>query len=416
MIHPTNPNIIYAGGVAGGVWKSTDGGASWTALGDLFANMPCAASRWTPVNTNIIYAGTGEGYFNIDAVRGAGIFKSTDAGATWTQLPSTVTSDFYFVNRLAISPNDHTRVYAATRTGLWASSDSGGSLVQALRRHRRERRDGPGGAHRPEPRRAADGLRHLHRGPGHRLHPAQRRRGRDLDPGLHHGGHGAHRTGAGPLQPEHPLRPGQLQRARRLQGRLLSVLRSGDGGVTWSTQVANTSPTKLNTTLLSNAVYMFSQTCYSKPDAFFNQGWYDNVIAVDPVNPDVVWAGGVDLFRSDDQGQNWGLAACWWADQGATYYVHADHHAIVFHPTTTAPRTPLCSWQRRRHLPHHQRPRRHQHGPLRHHRQLHLDQPEQRLLRDAVLLWRGIPGGNIFFAGAQDNGTTRGSISGGPNN
>ena len=61
-------------------------------------------------------------------------------------------------------------------------------------------------------------------------------------------------------------------------------------------------------------------------------GWYANVIAVDPVDPDVVWAAGVDLFRSDDGGATWGLASYWWLDEGWDAFAHADQHAIVFHP------------------------------------------------------------------------------------
>jgi photosystem II stability/assembly factor-like uncharacterized protein len=61
-------------------------------------------------------------------------------------------------------------------------------------------------------------------------------------------------------------------------------------------------------------------------------GWYCNVIAVDPVDPDVVWAAGVDLFRSDDGGRSWGLASYWWARDLGPSFVHADQHAIVFHP------------------------------------------------------------------------------------
>src|SRR6185503_7295225 len=66
------------------------------------------------------------------------------------------------------------------------------------------------------------------------------------------------------------------------------------------------------------------------PNQYFNQGWYDAAIAVDPVNPDRVWVCGIDLFRSDDGGANWGLASYWWGS-GSTF-THADQHAIVFHP------------------------------------------------------------------------------------
>jgi hypothetical protein len=59
-------------------------------------------------------------------------------------------------------------------------------------------------------------------------------------------------------------------------------------------------------------------------------GWYNNVIAVDPRDPNRVWAAGVDWFRSDDGGRNWGLAS--WANPNLPSYSHVDQHAITFHP------------------------------------------------------------------------------------
>ena len=78
-----------------------------------------------PKDPTILYAGTGEGFNNVDAVRGAGIFRTADSGKDWPQLASTKTSDFYYVNKLVVSPNDSSSLYAATRTGLWRSPDSG---------------------------------------------------------------------------------------------------------------------------------------------------------------------------------------------------------------------------------------------------------------------------------------------------
>src|SRR5205085_6755641 len=110
--------------------------------------------------------------------------------------------------------------------------------------------------------------------------------------------------------------------------------RSTDGGATWTARVRNTSSNKLNTLLLTNPIIASGVECGSPPSAYFNQGWYDNVIAVDPADSNRVWVGGIDLFRSDDGGANWGLASHWWADQvqEAQKYVHADQHTIVFHP------------------------------------------------------------------------------------
>src|SRR5262249_10541518 len=102
VIDPRPPGTTYAGGRAGGVWKTTDGGASWRPVADLLANIAVNSLALDPKNPRVLYAGTGEGFFNSDAVRGAGIFKTTDGGATWTQLAATGTPDFYFVNDLVI--------------------------------------------------------------------------------------------------------------------------------------------------------------------------------------------------------------------------------------------------------------------------------------------------------------------------
>lgn len=76
-------NTIYAGTAGGGVWKSTNAGTSWAVLTDTMANLSIASLAIDPANVNVLYAGTGEGDFAVDSIRGAGIFKSTDAGAIW---------------------------------------------------------------------------------------------------------------------------------------------------------------------------------------------------------------------------------------------------------------------------------------------------------------------------------------------
>jgi hypothetical protein len=83
LINPKNPNIMYAGAANGGVWKSIDGGASWSSVSDSFSVLAIGALAMDPSNPDIIYAGTGESYAGH---LGNGIFKSADAGATWTPL------------------------------------------------------------------------------------------------------------------------------------------------------------------------------------------------------------------------------------------------------------------------------------------------------------------------------------------
>src|SRR5262249_30127996 len=87
LADPSTPGTFYAAGVAGGVFKSTDSGGSWEARGDALANLAVSALALNPADPATLLAGTGEGVFNADALRGAGVFETTDAGATWQQLP-----------------------------------------------------------------------------------------------------------------------------------------------------------------------------------------------------------------------------------------------------------------------------------------------------------------------------------------
>jgi hypothetical protein len=75
VIHPTAPQTMYLGSVGGGIWKTTNGGTSWQPLNDFLANLAVSTLVMHPANPNILFAGTGEGFHNADAVRGAGILK-----------------------------------------------------------------------------------------------------------------------------------------------------------------------------------------------------------------------------------------------------------------------------------------------------------------------------------------------------
>ncbi|MGE0001178.1 MAG: hypothetical protein AB7F50_01510 [Fimbriimonadaceae bacterium] len=136
-INPTNENIIYIASVGGGVWKTVNAGASWTPLDDFMPSLCASSLVMDPANPNTLYCGTGEGFFetlegsmNTAAIKGAGIFRTMDAGATWQQLASTATPDFELVNRLAIHPSNSNLILAATSTGLWRTTDGGASWTR----------------------------------------------------------------------------------------------------------------------------------------------------------------------------------------------------------------------------------------------------------------------------------------------
>ena len=342
VIAPSNPNTMFAAGVAGGVWKTTNGGTSWSAIGDILPNLAISTLAVDPLNPNIIYAGSGEGFFNFDAQRGAGIFKSVDGGASWGLIASPVDYfGFDYINKIIISPNNHERLYAGTRSGVWLSVDggstwtavflptaNGGCVDLAIRSDRSTdyvfaaigtfthsfvatNTDAAGSGTW-----IADGLPDFF-GLG-RISLA-------LAP--------SNQNIVYALASEYfnvftdPQGPGPFQYG------LHALYRSTDGGVNWTTRVSNTSGIKLNRVLLSNPLYDFLTECgFPGPDVLLNQGWYDNVIAVDPADPNRVWVGGIDLLRSDDGGVNWGLGSFWWGGTTDPHFVHADQHAIVFHP------------------------------------------------------------------------------------
>ena len=128
-IDPKNPLTMFAGSVTGGIWKTTDGGQTWTPLSNFLPTIAIGALVMDPTNSSTLYAGTGEWY---TSAQGTGIYKSTDGGGTWVPLNAAANSDFWYINKLVISPNNSQTVFAATWTGVWVSKDGGATWTQSL--------------------------------------------------------------------------------------------------------------------------------------------------------------------------------------------------------------------------------------------------------------------------------------------
>ncbi len=140
LIDKDNSNLIYAGGVSGGLWKSTNGGNSWNIIDGTDRLEFSGVVSICQTSNGDIYFGTGEGSTSnlggtsngATAFIGGGIYKSTDGGNSFSQLPSTAPSnfistnfDFSAVTELAAHQTDPNTVYAATRGGLKLSKDGG---------------------------------------------------------------------------------------------------------------------------------------------------------------------------------------------------------------------------------------------------------------------------------------------------
>lgn len=130
---PINPLTIYAAAAGGGVWKSINGGTSWAPLTDSQQTMFMGSIAVAPSNGQIIYAGTGEANYSGDSFYGRGVLKSTDGGTTWSLLGNAQFNRLA-ISSISISPTDPNLVYVTTagavnglvsNFGVWKTTNGG---------------------------------------------------------------------------------------------------------------------------------------------------------------------------------------------------------------------------------------------------------------------------------------------------
>ncbi len=338
--HPTTPTTLFAAGVSGGLWRSVDDGASWRPIGDGMTNLNVNSLAIDPQRPDVMYAGTGEGYFREEIrgtglpLRGGGVFETSNGGLSWRRLEATATPDFAWVNDLELGVSDSRRIYAATRSGVWRSRDAGVTWTRLLSVNVR------GGcldlALRPD--RAEDVLfascGSYEQATVYRFPRAADTADAEIVLQEEHQG----RTSLA-IAPSNPDIIYALSASNdpgpggNYQQGLLAVYRSSSSGNrgSWETRVNNRDSGKLNTLLLTNPYGATANDCNpQQQNGFTNMGWYNNVIAVDPRDADRVWAAGVSWFRSDDGARTWGMAD--YGASGTPAYTHVDQHAIAFHP------------------------------------------------------------------------------------
>ena len=128
---PSQPNIFYMAPVNGGVWRSDDYGRTWNPIFDDEPTQSIGAIAVAPSDPNVVYVGSGEGLVRPDLSVGNGIYKSVDAGKTWTHLGL---DDAQQIPALAVDPRDPNRVFAAVlghpygpsaERGIYRSTDGG---------------------------------------------------------------------------------------------------------------------------------------------------------------------------------------------------------------------------------------------------------------------------------------------------
>lgn len=279
-VHPTNPDIVYAGAASGGVWKTTDGGQSWHPLWYDQETLNFGSIAIAPSAPDTVYAATGEWTPNYGpSYPGAGLYVSADAGANWTRHTTLANRR---VSKVAVSPTNADRVFVAGKSGLERSNNAGGTWSTVL------------------PGEIADVV--IDPNDPDYLYASIHYDGiyRSTD-----GGDTWSKLSAGPTGPA----------ARWVK------LAIGEAGVHGSKFLAAKS---VGTVYLSTNRGTSWTTVAGSHGAGWT-GWCD-MIAVAPDDEDIILVGGIGIERTTDGGTTWSTIAG----------LHADHHVAVFAPSNPA--------------------------------------------------------------------------------
>lgn len=312
VIHPLNTDIIYAAISSGGVLRSADGGYNWTPISDDLPVLTIGAIALDPQDPDVIYVGTGEANAHSFSWFGMGMYKSTDAGATWSYIGL---EDTRYIARIVVDPMNSDRVWVAgtgslfgtnPERGIYRSLDAGETwdLVLALT-------DSTAGTDvAVDPQRPDT------------VYAAMWERVRGL----------TYRQSAGPTS---------------------GIYRSFDGGDHWheltsglpsgpdvgriGLSVCETEPQAIYAIYADHPGYFagvyksvnggdtWTRTTDTDLESLYSSfGWYFGQVRVDPGNRNRVFALGVPMYRTEDGGNTW-------YEVGNS--MHVDHHALAFDPT-----------------------------------------------------------------------------------
>jgi photosystem II stability/assembly factor-like uncharacterized protein len=294
-VHPYDPNTIYAGTPSGGLWRSTDNGGTWQVLYTDLASMGVSGIVIRPDEPNTIYVATGDG--DGADTWSSGVIKSTDGGTTWetTGLDWNITQT-RTTRALRMDPMDPDRMYCAASNGLFRTTDGGATWDNVQGGSFRDVEFMPGDssivyACTNRFFRSEDGITFT-----------------AVTAGLPPQGEVSRMAIA--VSPANPLIVYALCGRSSDQG-FHGLYRSVDGGLTFSTR--STQPN------------IFGYAEDGLTDG--GQAWYDMALAVDPDDPDVVYVGGINVWKSTNGGLTWSIRSHW-VYPSVVGYTHADIHSL----------------------------------------------------------------------------------------
>jgi len=369
VVHPDNPNIIYVGSVSGGVWKSTDRGVSWFPTMNDLITLNISALVMKPGDPNTLYAGTGEGFFFTDNLPGRGILKTMDGGNTWKRVHIAQGLNSPFITAIAVSPAEPNVVYAAGRqaapqraniypplpvetipdrgvSAIFKSVDGGETWQDVTK--------GKGIDHNasiinddfpadvvvsPTDANVVYAAFGLYGSGGiwKSINGGQtwsRLRSGLPNASLRNMGYGRIKLAMAPSDPDviyasfaYDHKSGDT--INLMEGATLGIWKTTDGGQLW-TQV--TTPLTINQ----------HNRNQNNTTALGQQGNYAHTMIVHPTDPNTVFVGGLDIYKTTEGGNTWSQVSMWiepghrWNPENLPY-AHGDHHVLAFDHSTDPP-------------------------------------------------------------------------------
>lgn len=285
------------------LFKTTEA-TGWQQINDFFPSLAVTRITYDPNNTQIFYFCTGEGWYNADAVKGAGVFKSIDGGETWEQLASTANINFDYCQDIVVHPTT-SDIYVATRiAGVQRSTDGGATWEKVLGFGIGSTRNSvcdleltaDGGVFAALGIFETDGIYFSTSGDA--------------------GTFVKQTTGlpvTGYFRIEMATAPSDANVAYSIfcnstDYKVKGVYKTTDKGATWQ---------EINLPENNN-------------EFAARQAWYDLSLAVDPNNAEVVAMGGLHLWRTRNGGNDWERMTTGGLDSVLVRFMHVDQHEITF--------------------------------------------------------------------------------------
>lgn len=299
--HPTDEDEIWVGAPAGGLWKTTDGGQSWSSNTDDLATLGVSSILIDPTDTDIMYIGTGDR--DAGDAPGRGVYKSTDGGINWVQSNSGMGNRE--VGAMVMHPSNSSYIVAATSGGIYRTQNGGSTwtLESSNTSFYKDIKYKPGSTST-----LYATMTYGNTNAGFYRSTNGGDTWTEITSGLPST---AQRYAIGVSEDD----PNVVYLLRSIGSAYGGVYKSTNSGLSFSTQ--STSPNLLGWA--------------ENGSGSGGQGWYDLAIEVDPTDADIVYVGGVNIWKSVNSGVNWDCVGHWVGSSTAAS-VHADQHWFAYSP------------------------------------------------------------------------------------